>query len=398
MLIRIVTYSSMPRGDVVHATSLAGALAARGHHVELWALDQAGAPPPRDVGVPNVLVAGEPDGDGPPAGAMRRNVVALADGLAGAGRTADITHAEDPLSALALLHLRERGQIPEVVRTIHHVDAFPNQELLEWQRSSIVDVDHRICVSRHWAERVEQEFGVTANVVANGVDAERFAGCELTRQAAAGAMGWGSRTVVLAVGGIEPRKGSRLLLEAFARARARLGERALLAMVGGEAMFDAPDYREAWWRDANRLGLMVHDLTAGPVPDEADVVITGAVAEDLMPTVYRAADVLAFPSTREGFGLVVLEAIASGIPAVVADLPVLREHLRDGRDCLVVPAGDSGLFANAIVGAVRDEALRDRLRVGGAETVARFTWDACATGHEATYERILRQATQRRPS
>ena len=45
-----------------------------------------------------------------------------------------------------------------------------------------------------------------------------------------------------------------------------------------------------------------------------------------MPVLYRAADTLAFPSTREGFGLVVLEALAAGLPAVVSDLPVLREH------------------------------------------------------------------------
>ena len=59
----------------------------------------------------------------------------------------------------------------------------------------------------------------------------------------------------------------------------------------------------------------------GPIPD-AD-----------MPTLFHAADLLAFPSEREGFGLVVLEAQAAGLPTVVSDLPVLREFLADGRDC-----------------------------------------------------------------
>jgi len=101
--------------------------------------------------------------------------------------------------------------------------------------------------------------------------------------------------------------------------------------------------------------------------------------------------VLAFPSTREGFGLVVLEALASGIPAVVTDLPVLREHLEDGRDCIMVPAGDSGPLSNALVSAVHDTELRTRLREGGRRTVAQFTWSACAEKHERLYRRMLGQ-------
>jgi glycosyltransferase involved in cell wall biosynthesis len=107
-----------------------------------------------------------------------------------------------------------------------------------------------------------------------------------------------------------------------------------------------------------------------------------------MPPLYRASDALALPSTREGFGLVVLEALAAGTPAVVSDLPVFREHLRDGRDCLMTPVGDSGPLAEALVRAVRDPGLRARLAEGGRETAARFTWAAAAARHEEVYERV----------
>jgi glycosyltransferase involved in cell wall biosynthesis len=236
---------------------------------------------------------------------------------------------------------------------------------------------------------VQEEFGVQSDVVANGVDAARFADCPLDRAAAGGRFGWGDRPVVLAVGGIEPRKGSRLLIEAFARARGRLGDGALLAIGGGETMFDYHEYREAWRGDAARLGLEVHEGPPGEVPDGADVVILGTIDDDEMASLYRASDALAFPSTREGFGLVVLEALASGIPAVVTDLPVLREHLEDGRDCIMVPAGDSGPLSNALVSAVHDTDLRARLLKGGRRTVARFTWAACAEEHERLYRRML---------
>lgn len=391
MRIRIATYSTKPRGGVVHAVELAEALADRGHEVELWALSPDGARFYREPRVASHLVPVERrDGEDIEARILRYADV-LAAGMRDAG-PADIAHAEDCLSARSMLALRAEGRIASIVRTIHHVDAFTSPVLLECQRASILDVDHRLCVSQHWADRVREEFGVPSEVVTNGVDAERFAGCPLTRAEAGRRFGWGDRPVVLAVGGIEPRKGSRLLIEAFARARGRLGDGALLAIGGGETLFDYSEYRDAWWGDAARLGLSVYSGPPGTVPADADVAILGTIADEEMPGLYRASDALAFPSTREGFGLVVLEALASGIPAVVTDLPVLREHLEDGRDCIIAPAGDSGPLSNALVSAVRDNPLRSRLLGGGRETAARFTWQACAERHEQLYGRIVGRA------
>jgi glycosyltransferase involved in cell wall biosynthesis len=107
-----------------------------------------------------------------------------------------------------------------------------------------------------------------------------------------------------------------------------------------------------------------------------------------MPALYRAADVLGFPSTREGFGLVVLEAMAAGVPVVTSDLPVFREHLTDGEDCLMAPVGDSGPLAEAIVRAANDGALRRRLRAAGQKTAALFTWARAAEQHEEIYRRV----------
>jgi glycosyltransferase involved in cell wall biosynthesis len=232
-----------------------------------------------------------------------------------------------------------------------------------------------------------REHGVGARVIANGVDGRRFADCPLDRPAAGDRLGWGGRPAVLAIGGIEPRKGSRTLLAAFAGARAALGDGALLAIAGGETLFDYPDYRAAWDDDAAALGLRVH---RGPrPPGEADVAVLGPIVDEAMPALVRAADVFAFPSEREGFGLVVLEAQAAGVPCVVSDLPVLREFLADGRDCLMVPPGDPGPLGDALVRAMHDAPLRARLTAGGRATAARFTWDAAAAAHEALYDEIL---------
>lgn len=382
MRVRIATYSAMPRGGAVHARRLAEELAARGHRVELWVLTMEGAGIAAGPGVltrrvPLPVVPGEPV----PA-RVERAAAVLADAMGSAPR-ADIHHAQDLLSARALLALRADGAIADVVRTVHHVEAFPDRFLEECQRASIQDVDRCIAVSGFWADRLADEFGVRADVVPNGVDADRFGGLGLGRGEAGRRMGWGDRCAVLAVGGVQPRKGSRVLLEAFARARGRMPDCPVLVVAGGDGLFTDPAAVRAWVDDARRLGLVVH---RGPgAPEYADVARIGVVADDDMPVLYRAADMLAFPSTREGFGLAVVEAMASGLPVVTSDIPVLAEFLRDDDDCLMTPAGDSGPLAQALVRLANDHALRSRLTERARATVARYGWATTAERAEAVY-------------
>jgi len=104
---------------------------------------------------------------------------------------------------------------------------------------------------------------------------------------------------------------------------------------------------------------------------------------------YRAADLFAFPSAVEGFGLAALEALASGLPVAASDLDVFRTFLEDGRSALLVPVGDSGALASALARLARDSAARERLRREGLQVAARFSWDAAAVEHERVYEEIL---------
>lgn len=376
----------MPRGGAVHARRLAEELAARGHEVELWVLSMEGAGITVGPGVATHQVPLPPVPGEPIPARIERGAAVLAHAM-GRAVHADINHAQDLLSARALLALRSEGVVADVVRTVHHVEAFPDRFLEECQRASIQDVDRCIAVSSFWADRLADEFGVRADVVPNGVDADRFAGCPLSRADAATRMGWPGRTVVLAVGGVQPRKGSRVLLEAFARARARLPGSPLLVIAGGDGLFAAPDAVDAWADDAVRLGLVVH---RGPgAPAGADVARIGVVDDDDMPVLYRAADVLAFPSTREGFGLVVVEAMAAGLPVVTSDLPVLAEFLRDDEDCLMTPVGDSGPLSQALVRLANDGALRDRLTAKAMDVVRGRTWAATAQSAEGVYRDLL---------
>jgi glycosyltransferase-like protein len=380
MRIAMLTYSVKPRGGVVHALEVAEALARRGHDVELMALGRPGEELFRPTAVTVRIVRHTPTEeafDERIAGMLE----AYTDGLRpvlGEGDY-DIVHSQDCLSANAALALRDEGVIGHVIRTVHHVDDFTSPSLVECQDRSIVDPDRLLCVSEPWVERLRREFGVDAGLVRNGVDARRFRPPRdaAERRAARAAADLDGRLAVLTVGGIEPRKGSLTLLDGFARLRAALPERdPLLVIAGGSTLFD---YRHELARFDERLrelGMAEHVRVLGPQEPEQ------------IERLFRAADVFAFPSVKEGFGLAALEALAAELPVAASDIEVFRGFLDDRRNALLTPVGDGAALAAALERIACDAALADRLRAGGRDVVARFSWDASAAGHEREYGRV----------
>ncbi len=376
MRVRIVIGVTDGPGIVAHASAVAERLAGRGHTVELWAHGaRAGIPRARRE---RIEVVDLPAAGDDMAGEIARRVIAASQ-----QRPAEIHHAEDPVAAAGLLAARSVVRTP-VVRTVHHMDAATTHGLDELQRASLQDVDARVCVSAAWADRLRGELGVSSWVIPNGVDVARIAGCTLPRAEAGALFGWNARPAVLATGGIARRKGSRILLEAFARARRRLGSGALL-VVAGDGGGDDADYRTGWFADAERLGLQV----GGARPDSADIALLGAVAADRMPALYRAVDVLANPSIREGSGALALEAAVALVPAVVSDIAGHRDDLRAGEDCLMVEPGNPQPLADALVRLMRDPELRASIVAAAGDVARRRTWEAAAEAHEELYRDVL---------
>jgi len=366
----VVSGMARPLGGLVHGAQLSAALRARGVQTTRYSLlDAEHAVMDGDHEVIRVALFGADSWEDAAqlAGVIRERI----DG------PVEIGHAEDPVAAQALFALREHGLVGAVVITVHHLESEegPGERL---ERQALHGADAVVCASTWWAERVVREFGVTPIVVPHGVDVDYFTHPGVTRAAAGAHFGWGTRPVILALGGVQPRKGSRVLLEAFARARARVGADALLVIAGGSAH---DEFYAGWREDAERLGLVVADT----ITDEVNVCELGVVAHDEMPLLYRAADCLVTPSTREGFGLIALEAAASGIPNVLNDLPVFAEHFIDDMNCVIVAAGDSGALATGIVRAMRDTELRERIVTNGSILANRLSWDACAGDYVAVY-------------
>jgi glycosyltransferase-like protein len=377
----MLTYSVRPRGGVVHALSVAGALADRGHEVELFAIAPPGVGFFREPPVPAHVVEHVAP-DAPFDERICALIAAYAEGLRVPLRDGgfDVVHAQDCLSANAALALRDEGVVGAVLRTVHHVDDFRSPSLIACQERSIAGPDHVLCVSEPWIARLRDEFGVEAELVANGVDADRFrpARDEDERAQARAAAGLNGELAILTVGGIEPRKGSLTLLRAFAAARDALSDRHLVLLVaGGATLFDYRDEIGRFHELRDDLGL------------DGEVRVLGPVTDAQLEGLYRAADVFALPSVKEGFGLAVLEALAAGLPAVVSDLDVFRTFLADGESALMAPVGDERALAAALVRAASDPALTARLREDGRAVAARHGWDRAAAAHEAAYARFL---------
>jgi glycosyltransferase-like protein len=377
----MLTYSLRPRGGVVHAVEVAEALSRRGHDVTLMALGRPGERFYREPAVPVHVVRYELP-EMPFDERIMAMLAAYRDGVAEplAGGGFDLVHSQDCLSANAALELRDLGVIPHVIRTVHHVDAFTSSSLIECQNRSILEPDALLCVSEPWVGQLADGFGVSSRLVRNGVDVHRHhpPGSREERRREREAAGFTDRLVVLAVGGIEPRKGSLTLLDAFAQLRHLVPELdPLLVVAGGATLFD---YRYEIARFDERLaelGLGEHIRRPGSLP----------CAE--FERLYRAADLFAFPSTAEGFGLAALEALACGLPVVASDLDALGTFLTHEHNALLVPVGDSGALAHALARLAVDRDERERLRAAGLELAASWSWDVAAAAHERVYEELL---------
>jgi glycosyltransferase-like protein len=364
MKVALLTYSTKPRGGVVHTLALAESLASLGAEVDVWTLGRGGdtaffRPVAANVGIRAVPFAArddEPVGD-----RIMRSIAVLAEAFRPRRGDYDIIHAQDCISANAAM---------PCLRTIHHLDHFTTPQLAACHERALVEPTYRICVSAAVAEEVRLGWGFEPTVIPNGVDAARFAA---GTKDGAGRARWRARLgrYVLALGGIEPRKASIDLLEAFAllAGQANPGLAGLrLVFGGGETLFDYRDYRAAFEARAAELGV---------TPE-----IVGVLAEEELPALVAEASALAMVSAREGFGLAGMEALAAGVPVVARDLPVLREVYRD----TVVFAGD----VPGIAGALARQLAAPRPAGPGRALADSYTWKRAAAAHLNVYQAIGR--------
>lgn len=308
------TYATQPRGSVVHAAAVAEALCAIGVSTTLYAMDRNGEGFYREVACPLVLVPAKASQErGEPL--VRRRVKELIDFVSKQGIKHDVYHAQDCLTANALLATRQAAC--KVVRTVHHVEHFQDPYLRECQKASIENSERLCVVSRLTQWDIGQRFGRTSTVVGNGITPRLLVTSPPTvARLRARLLGDRVGPLLISFGGVEERKNSLNLLAAFCSLKQRFPE-AVWVIAGGASVLDHGEYQS---RFETALSL---------AEARRDVVRVGVVPESEMGALIGASDLVWCVSLQEGFGLVALEAASAGVPVVVSYGAPFDEFLSD---------------------------------------------------------------------
>jgi glycogen(starch) synthase len=293
----------------------------------------------------------------------------------------DLVHGHDWLVGRASAALADRLGVPYVT-TVHATEHGRHQGWVANQpQSHIHSVErwmaHRadavIVCSYYMRGHVADIFDIDERrvaVIPNGVDPSelRPTGDLRTLRAEFAAP---HERLVLLVGRLVYEKGFQLALDALPDVIERVGD--VRFLVAGSGTYEAELKAQA-----EQLGLSGHGT------------FLGWIGDDVLHSLYRIADLCVVPSIYEPFGLVALEAMASGCPCIVADTGGLREVVPVGeRVGLRFNGGDAKHLGVMIERLLVDDALRDRLVTQASEHVLRFDWDDIAQRTRGIYDELV---------
>jgi alpha-1,3-rhamnosyl/mannosyltransferase len=177
---------------------------------------------------------------------------------------------------------------------------------------------------------------------------------------------------LLSVGTLEPRKNLVRVLRAFAQLPAALRGRFPLVVVGAAGWRDAPIFAEL-----------------GPLERSGHVRVLGYVGDETLPALYAGARAVIYASLYEGFGLPIVEAMASGAPVLTSNIGCMKE-LGESAAMLVDPH-DTQAITGAMLRLLEDHAEVTRLRSAGIGRARNFSWERCARETLAVYRQALSQ-------
>ncbi len=371
-----------------HVHALAEAQAAAGHEVAVVTQAVDGASPDSMVnGVRVVRVA--PDPPALPMSDLLAWVMAFEHALTRAAlRVAeslrpDVVHGHDWLVAHTATAVKEAYGIP-LVATVHATEAGRHQGWLPGPLNKAVhtvewwltfEARRVITCSSHMRWEVTRLFDLppdSVDVIPNGIDLDRWEVApdvvQRTRSTHAA-----DGPLLVFTGRLEWEKGCHTLLDALPRLRRR--HRGLRLVIAGQGSQDAELKQHA---RRLRLGRSVNFL--------------GWVPPDELAALAAAADVAVVPSIYEPFGLVALEAAASGTPLVVGDTGGLREFVEHSITGLRFTPGDVSGLADAVSALLGDDLLARRLARDARQVLARdYTWEGIAARTVEVHERAVRE-------
>jgi len=182
-----------------------------------------------------------------------------------------------------------------------------------------------------------------------------------------------SNPVVLFVGRLTAIKGLKFLIESFKEVVLNVPDVKLVLVGSGTDEVEAEIRSQI-----SKLGL------------QSSVILAGRISDDDLPGAYAASDLVVLPSLAEGFGLVLLEAMATCKPVVTTKLGPTEEIVTHGKEGLLIPKADSHCLAEAIISILSDKSLATRMGQSGRRKIeAKFTISRWASQMIDVYQELL---------
>lgn len=265
----------------------------------------------------------------------------------------DIVHIHEPFTPTVALAAMLNSQSVNV-GTFHacHSKArgyyFGKQLLSRW----LTNLDGKIAVSRPALDFVSRHLEGDYRIIPNGIDGVGFhtkvAPLEQYKD---------GKFNILFVGRLEKRKGFDCLLKAYARVRCQFRDVRLIIVGPGSRL------RGKYEKIIRKQGMV-------------DIAFAGYVSADELPRYYATADVFCAPATGgESFGIVLLEAMASGRPVIATRISGYSSVITDGVDGILFPPRDDEALARALIGLIADPKVGQRLSANGMKTAENYGWE-----------------------
>jgi phosphatidyl-myo-inositol alpha-mannosyltransferase len=288
----------------------------------------------------------------------------------------DIVHLHEPLAPTFGPTVLSASRTVNI-GTFHAAESKPSYR---WTKAILMKgmykrwfkkLNGRIAVSPPARDFINKHFPSTFTIIPNGIDLGHFRpDLEPMPQFMDGKFN------ILFVGRLEKRKGFEYLLKAYRLFKPDLPNCRLIVVGPGTRL------RKTFEKDIRKLGI-------------EDVVFAGNVPYRDLPRYYRTADVFCAPATgRESFGIILLEAMATGRPVVASEISGYASVMTQEKEGILVPPKQEVPLAQAITRLLKDEALRSAMGLAGRVTAEKYGWERIGRQVLDFYSEILKSRNQ----
>ncbi len=228
-------------------------------------------------------------------------------------------------------------------------------------------IDGFITVSEAARSSISKYLPYRYKIIPNGVDIERFNPKHKRLNKFRG-----KSPIILFVGRFEPRKGLKFLFLSFNQIIKKVQDAALVVVGKGRL------------RDYYRSFLSKRALE--------NVYFEGKVSMEMLPSYFTTCDIFCSPAyTGESFGIILLEALASGRTVIAADIQGYRTVIKDGYNGILVRPKDTDAITDAVLRIIANKELKNKLIENGLQSVRQYSWKAVAEQVEGFYYKKMRE-------